>query len=90
MCKVPIRGAASLLDLDTVAWEPNKIAAARPADAAAVDVQAFCTVDKVLGCGRGDAVLELVPRARVLKRQRRAAERDRRTVPTVLLKRIKT
>jgi adenylate kinase family enzyme len=31
------------LDLDTVAWEPGKIAVARPADAAAVDVRAFCS-----------------------------------------------
>ena len=31
------------LDLDTVAWEPGKIAVARPADAAAVDVRVFCS-----------------------------------------------
>jgi adenylate kinase family enzyme len=31
------------LDLDTVAWEPGKIAVPRPADAAAADVTAFCS-----------------------------------------------
>jgi hypothetical protein len=34
-------------------------------------------IDKVLGRGRGDVVLEQVLRARVLKRLRSAAERDR-------------
>ena len=41
------------LDLDTVAWEPGKIAVARPADAAAVDVRAFCSAHEswvVEGC----------------------------------------
>lgn len=41
------------LDLDTVAWEPGKIAVARPADAAAGDVMAFCSVHEswvVEGC----------------------------------------
>jgi adenylate kinase family enzyme len=31
-----------MLDLDTVAWEPGKIAVAREPDAAARDVQTFC------------------------------------------------
>ena len=31
------------LDLDTVAWEPGKIAVARPPEAAAADVTAFCS-----------------------------------------------
>jgi hypothetical protein len=43
-------------------WPPNK------------PLQRF-GVDKVLGRGRGDAVLELVLRARVLRRQWPAAER---------------
>jgi adenylate kinase family enzyme len=41
------------LDLDTVAWEPGKIAVARPADAAAGDVMAFCSAHEswvVEGC----------------------------------------
>jgi len=41
------------LDLDTVAWEPGKIAVARPPEAAAADVTAFCaTRDRwvVEGC----------------------------------------
>ena len=41
------------LDLDTVAWEPGKIAVARPADAAAMDVRAFCSAHEswvVEGC----------------------------------------
>lgn len=41
------------LDLDTVAWEPRKIAVARPADAAAMDVRAFCSAHEswvVEGC----------------------------------------
>jgi adenylate kinase family enzyme len=37
------RRGAPLLDLDTVAWEPNRIALARPVDAAVSDVRAFCT-----------------------------------------------
>jgi adenylate kinase family enzyme len=41
------------LDLDTVAWEPGKIAVARPADTAAADVRAFCSAQEswvVEGC----------------------------------------
>ena len=34
--------AMPMLDLDTVAWEPGKIAVARNPDAAARDVQVFC------------------------------------------------
>jgi len=36
------RSGARLLDLDTVAWEPDKIAVARSPDAARADVKAFC------------------------------------------------
>jgi adenylate kinase family enzyme len=44
---------APLLDLDTLAWEPQKIAVPRPAAAAVRDVQSFCTVNAswvVEGC----------------------------------------
>src|SRR6188474_1888530 len=34
--------ALPMLDLDTVAWEPGKVAVARTPDAAVRDVQAFC------------------------------------------------
>jgi adenylate kinase family enzyme len=34
---------APLLDLDTVAWEPGKVAVARSAEAARSDVHAFCS-----------------------------------------------
>jgi adenylate kinase family enzyme len=33
---------AAMLDLDTVAWEPGKIAVARPVDRAVADVREFC------------------------------------------------
>jgi adenylate kinase family enzyme len=36
------RTGVPTLDLDTVAWEPNSIAVARPAAAAETDVHAFC------------------------------------------------
>lgn len=36
------RAGAAVLDLDTVAWEPNKIAVPRDASAARADVEAFC------------------------------------------------
>lgn len=32
-----------VLDLDTIAWEPNVVAVARPADLALADLEAFCT-----------------------------------------------
>jgi adenylate kinase family enzyme len=35
-------GDVPMLDLDTVAWEPGKIAVARPVELAIADVQAFC------------------------------------------------
>ena len=41
------------LDLDTVAWEPGKIAVARPPGAAAADVRSFCLAQEswvVEGC----------------------------------------
>jgi len=43
---------AAQLDLDTIAWEPGKIAVARPADLAASDVRAFCSRERwvVEGC----------------------------------------
>jgi adenylate kinase family enzyme len=37
------RSGAALLELDTVAWEPGKIAVARPPEAAKSDVRAFCS-----------------------------------------------
>ena len=37
------RSGASLLDLDSVAWEPDRVAVSRPEAAAASDVQAFCS-----------------------------------------------
>ncbi len=45
-----------VLDLDTVAWEPGKIAVPRPADAAQADVAAFCRTHPawvVEGCYAG-------------------------------------
>ena len=39
------RADAPLLDLDTLAWEPQKIAVARPAAAALRDVQGFCVAN---------------------------------------------
>jgi adenylate kinase family enzyme len=47
------RAHAPLLDLDTLAWEPGKIAVARPAAAAVPDVVSFCTANAswvVEGC----------------------------------------
>jgi adenylate kinase family enzyme len=46
----------SAFDLDTVAWEPGKVAVPRSASAAAADVQAFCAVHDrwvVEGCYAG-------------------------------------
>jgi adenylate kinase family enzyme len=37
------RSHAALLDLDTIAWEPNQIAVARSSEAAKADVRAFCS-----------------------------------------------
>jgi adenylate kinase family enzyme len=37
------RSNAALLDLDTIAWEPGKIAVARSIEAASADVRAFCS-----------------------------------------------
>lgn len=47
---------AAVLDLDTVAWEPGKIAVPRDPAAAAADVQAFCASHRtwvVEGCYAG-------------------------------------
>lgn len=47
------RTGAALLDLDTVAWEPGKIAVARSPDEAKADVHAFCSANEhwvVEGC----------------------------------------
>ncbi len=44
---------AAMLDLDTVAWEPNQIAVARPVETARADVAAFCNTHEhwvVEGC----------------------------------------
>lgn len=40
--RIATTAQATVLDLDTVAWEPGQIAVARPPAAAAADVQAFC------------------------------------------------
>ena len=48
--------ALQMLDLDTVAWEPGKVAVARAPDAAVRDVQAFCEASEswvVEGCYAG-------------------------------------
>lgn len=48
--------ALPMLDLDTVAWEPGKVAVARDAGAAVRDVQAFCEASAswvVEGCYAG-------------------------------------
>jgi adenylate kinase family enzyme len=48
--------ALPILDLDTVAWEPGRVAVARAADAAVRDVQAFCEANAswvVEGCYAG-------------------------------------
>ena len=47
------RGGAAVLDLDTVAWEPQQIAVPRPRARAIAEVQAFCTAQAdwvVEGC----------------------------------------
>jgi adenylate kinase family enzyme len=47
------RAHAPLLDLDTVAWEPERIAVARSPEAASSDVAAFCSANAnwvVEGC----------------------------------------
>jgi adenylate kinase family enzyme len=61
------RAGAALLDLDTVAWEPDQIAVPRPADAARADVRAFCSQNAhwvLEGCYAGliGAALEHGPR----------------------------
>ncbi|HEY7640388.1 MAG TPA: hypothetical protein VH814_11730 [Steroidobacteraceae bacterium] len=48
--------ALPMLDLDTVAWEPGKVAVARDPDAAADDVRSFCSASDrwvVEGCYAG-------------------------------------
>jgi adenylate kinase family enzyme len=62
---------ASVLDLDTVAWEPDQIAVARPIEAARADVREFCTSHEswiIEGCYGGliEAGLEFNPRLLVL------------------------
>jgi len=57
---------ASVLDLDTVAWEPDQIAVARPIEVAREDVRAFCREHEswvVEGCYSGliEASLEFNP-----------------------------
>jgi adenylate kinase family enzyme len=42
-CWLANRSGAPLLDLDSIVWEPNSVAVARPENAATADVQAFCT-----------------------------------------------
>ncbi len=60
------RMRAPLLDLDTVAWEPGQVAAARSSEAAQADVRAFCAAHErwvVEGCYASliDAALEASP-----------------------------
>lgn len=61
----------TVLDLDTVAWEPGKIAEARPSDAAAADVREFCRSREswiIEGCYAGliEASFEFEPLLLVL------------------------
>jgi adenylate kinase family enzyme len=61
------RMGAALLDLDTVAWEPGRIAVPRSPDSARVDVRTFCRTNErwiVEGCYTGliEAALHFVPR----------------------------
>jgi adenylate kinase family enzyme len=61
------RTGATLLDLDTVAWVPNLIAVARPAEEAQSDVRAFCAAHTswvVEGCYGNlvQASLQFAPR----------------------------
>lgn len=61
----------SVLDLDTVAWEPDQIAVARPIEVAREDVRAFCKEHEswvVEGCYSGliEASLEFNPHLLVL------------------------
>lgn len=61
------RTGAVLLDLDTVAWEPDRIAVPRSPDSARADVRAFCRIKErwiVEGCYTGliEAALHFVPR----------------------------
>ena len=60
-----------LLDLDSVAWEPNQVAVPRPVEDAIRDVVAFCESNEhwvMEGCYRGliEATLEFNPHLLVL------------------------
>jgi hypothetical protein len=60
-------GNAAVLDLDTVAWEPGKVAVARPPELASADVRAFCNANAswvVEGCYAAlvKVALEFAPR----------------------------
>mgnify|MGYP001580406158 CR=1 FL=1 len=62
---------AAVLDLDTVAWEPDRIAVARPVELACADVRAFCMAHEswiIEGCYAGliEAGLEFNPDLLVL------------------------
>jgi adenylate kinase family enzyme len=64
--KLAERGQVALLDLDTVAWEPGKIAVARPTELARADVRKFCSTHRdwvVEGCYAGliDATFPFQP-----------------------------
>ena len=64
-------GAVPVLDLDTVAWEPDQIAVARPLEVAREDVRAFCKANEcwiIEGCYSGliEACLDFNPRLLVL------------------------
>lgn len=61
----------SVLDLDTIAWEPNQTAVARPTEAARADVRAFCKSQEswiIEGCYAGliETSLEFSPHLLVL------------------------
>ena len=61
------RTGATQLDLDTVAWAPNSIAVARPAEEAQSEVRAFCAAHSswvVEGCYANlvQAALQFAPR----------------------------
>lgn len=54
--KLASESGASVLDLDTIAWEPKEIAVARPVERALADLRAFCTAHEnwiVEGCYTG-------------------------------------
>lgn len=64
--KLASESGAAVLDLDTIVWEPNEIAVARPVKRALADLRAFCTAHEqwiVEGCYAGliEATLVYAP-----------------------------